>query len=103
MGGGVMRTSLFFLLMSGTVALAPLTLAMGEERLDLEGSNVFGSRESPKALYVVPWRPLASGDIVGLQVETLLDEELEPIDPEAFRRQVEFYDVLHAKKETVER
>ena len=89
----------FPLLGLAVAAMVFISVASAEERLDLEGNTIFGSRESPKAFYVVPWRPLASGEIVGLQVESLLDEELEPIDPEAFRRQVEFYDVLHAKSD----
>lgn len=96
------RVSLLFLLTAG-LSLLGIAAVSAEDRLDLEGNTIFGSRESPKALYVVPWRPLASGDIVGLQVETLLDEELEPIDPEAFRRQVEFYDVLHEKSQKITR
>ena len=54
MGGGVMRTSLFFLLMSGTVALAPLTLAMGEERLDLKAAM---SLEAESRLKRFMWFP----------------------------------------------
>jgi hypothetical protein len=98
-----MKGSFFIPVMGVLFAIMASGAVLAEDRLDLEGNTIFGSRESPKALYVVPWRPLASGDIVGLQVETLLDEELEPIDPEAFRRQVEFFGVLHEKSEKVTR
>jgi len=61
-----------------------------EERVDLEGT-VFGNREAPKATYIVPWKPLIPVEVKGLEIGTLLDEELEFIDPELFKRQVELY------------
>ena len=38
----------------------------------------------PKVLYIVPWKKSDLGDLVGRPVNTLLDEVLEPVDPEVF-------------------
>ena len=65
-------------------------LLSAEEKVELEGT-VFGNREAPKATYIVPWRPLVPSEVKGLQISTLLNEELELLDPELFKRQVELY------------
>jgi hypothetical protein len=87
-----MRRSLFVL----TLLFAMPLLA--EDKIELEGGTIIGNTESPKALYIVPWRPLAPVDVVGLQVETLLDEELEPVERQNFQRQMELYELSSNKK-----
>lgn len=66
-------------------------ITLAEDRIDLEGSSIFGNSEAPKATYIVPWKPLIPDEIKGLEIGTLLNEELEFIDPELFKRQVELY------------
>jgi len=66
-----------------------------QDEVQLEGGAIFGNQESPKALFIVPWRPLASADMSGVELETLLGGELEMIDRDAFKRQVELYQVTH--------
>ena len=44
-----------------------------EDRIQLERDSVVGNDEAPKALYIVPWRPLNPVGIEGLKIETLLD------------------------------
>jgi len=66
-----------------------------QDEVQLEGGSIFGNQESPKALFIVPWRPLASADMTGVELETLLGEELEMIDRDAFKRQVELYQITH--------
>lgn len=68
-----------------------------EDRIELEGGAIFGNSEAPKATYIVPWKPLIPVEIKGLEIETLLDEELELIDPELFKRQVELYKLANDK------
>lgn len=88
-----MRTQFTFLML---ISLAAFVQA--EDRIQLQRDSVIGNEESPKALYVVPWRPLNPVGIEGLQIETLLDEQLELIDPETFRRQVELHQVSVEEK-----
>jgi hypothetical protein len=48
----------------------------------------------PKVLYIVPWRGAELGDLVGRPVNSLLDEVLEPVDRDVFRRQNRYFEAL---------
>ena len=73
------------------------TGVLAEDRADLEGTQIIGSRELPKVLYIVPWKPPASGDLVKMPVDSLLDEALAPVDRDVFRRQVQYHQGLHGQ------
>jgi hypothetical protein len=45
-------------------------------------------------LYIVPWRSAELGDLVGRPVNSLLDEVLEPVDRDVFRRQNRYFEAL---------
>jgi hypothetical protein len=62
-----------------------------EQRLDLEGTAIFGNKESPNVLYVVPWR--SAKRLTGMMPpETGRREELvSPLDRDVFRRQIDWY------------
>jgi hypothetical protein len=64
------------------------------DRLDLDSSQITGNRELPKVLYIVPWRSAELGDLVGRPVNSLLDEVLEPVDRDVFRRQNRYFEAL---------
>ncbi len=66
-------------------------LAQAEDRAVLDPTQVIGSRELPKVLYIVPWKPPLTGDLVGRPVTSLLDEALAPVDRDVFRRQVQYH------------
>ena len=65
--------------------------AQAEDRADLDTTQVIGSRELPKVLYIVPWKPPLTSDLVGRPVTSLLDETLAPVDRDVFRRQVQYH------------
>ena len=69
-----------------------------EEKIQLEKENIIGNEEAPKALYVVPWRPITPVGVAGLEIQSMLDEELELVDPESFRRKVELFQIKQAAK-----
>lgn len=79
-------------LMVAWLALAPLTFAA--DRADLEGTQITGSRELPKVLYIVPWKQPLPTDLVGRPAQSLLDEALAPIDREVFQREVQYHALL---------
>ena len=57
------------------------------------GTTVIGEQESPIGLYIMPWRQ--SQAQAGLdRPARLLDEALLPLDPDVFKRQVEYHRVL---------
>ncbi len=64
------------------------------DRLDLETTEITGNRELPKVLYIVPWKRSDLGDLVGKPVNSLLDEVLEPVDRDVFRRENRYYRAL---------
>jgi hypothetical protein len=75
-------------------AAAPAGKGNAKDRLDLESSQITGNRELPKVLYIVPWRSAELGDLVGRPVNSLLDEVLEPVDRDVFRRQNRYFEAL---------
>ena len=67
------------------------------DSLDLGTTSITGNQELPKVLYIVPWKKSDLGDLVGRPVNTLLDEVLEPVDPEVFERHLNYYEGLYGK------
>jgi hypothetical protein len=77
------------------VVVARAGSGRGTDTLDLGTTSITGNQELPKVLYIVPWKRSDLGDHVGRPVNTLLDEVLEPIDPEVFERHLDYYETLH--------
>ena len=78
----------------------PAAKGNAKDRLDLDASQITGNRELPKVLYIVPWRSAELGDLVGRPVNSLLDEVLEPVDRDVFRRQNRYYEALQPNEAT---
>lgn len=70
--------------------------AWAADRADLEGTQIFGSRELPKILYIVPWKQPLPTDLVGRPASSVLDEVLSPIDREVFEREVRYHSLIKA-------
>jgi hypothetical protein len=68
--------------------------AHGNDRVELETTDITGNRELPKVLYIVPWKRSDLGDLVGKPPNSLLDEVLQPIDRDVFLRENRYYDAL---------
>ncbi len=60
-------------------------------RLDLDTTVITGNRELPKVLYIVPWKRAELGELPAQPFNTLLDEVLEPVDRDVFRREVRYH------------
>lgn len=58
---------------------------------DMSGTSIIGNRELPKSLYIVPWKNSEVGERTDLSRD-LLDEGLNPVDPNEFERQVQYYE-----------
>ena len=64
------------------------------------GTQVIGEQEAPIGLYIMPWRQSAAEG--GLdRPARLLEDSLLPLDPDVFRRQVEYHRALseHLERE----
>ena len=74
-----------------TLSFCVVQPSVAEQRLDLEGTAIFGNKESPNVLYVVPWR--SAKRLTGMMPpETGRREELlSPLDRDVFRRQIDWY------------
>ncbi len=72
----------------------PARKGNAKDFLDLDATQITGNRELPKVLYIVPWRSAELGDLVGRPVNSLLDEVLEPVDRDVFRRQNRYFEAL---------
>ncbi len=73
-------------------------MAMGAsagEQADLEGIAIYGNRELPKALVIVPWKDPEPGAMAGPSFDNALDELLSPVDREVFARQLRYYEAAH--------
>jgi hypothetical protein len=68
--------------------------AVRADRLDLETTVVTGNRELPKVLYIVPWKKADLGEMPAQPFNTLLDEVLEPVDREVFKREVKYFQAV---------
>jgi len=65
-----------------------------EDHLQLDTTDITGNQELPKVLYIVPWKRSDLGDLLGRPANSLLDEVLEPVDRDVFRRENRYYDAL---------
>ena len=89
------------ILIAAVLSCMVVSAARAADRADLEGTQILGSRELPKVLVIVPWKPPLAGDLVGRPVASLLDEALAPVDRDVFRRQVEYH--THSQHPTANR
>jgi hypothetical protein len=65
-----------------------------EDHLQLDTTQITGNQELPKVLYIVPWKRSDLGDLLGRPANSLLDELLQPVDRDVFRRENRYYDAL---------
>jgi hypothetical protein len=63
--------------------------------LELDTTSVTGNRELPKVLVIVPWKNPELEELSGRPLASLVEEVLSPIDPDVFRRQVNYYNDLN--------
>jgi len=87
------QLALGLLLMLG---LGPASGAAAQQ-MDMDGMSVIGNRELPKALFIVPWKDPEAGLTPERPVNSLIDEALQPVDPDVFRRKLDYFDTVHKK------
>ncbi len=68
--------------------------------LELDPTSITGNRELPKVMVIVPWKQAELGDLEGRPANSLLNEVLEPVDRDVFRREMRYFDALATKPET---
>jgi len=85
-----MRT---LLLAAAVLAYSGAAPAQDADSTPRSGTSIVGERESPIGLYITPWRKSAPEQDIDRPAR-LLDETIEPLDPDVFRRQTEYHHTL---------
>jgi hypothetical protein len=67
------------------------------DHLELGTTDITGNRELPKVLYIVPWKTSDLGDLTGKPLNSLVDETLQPIDRDVFKRENRYYGAVAQK------
>jgi hypothetical protein len=62
-----------------------------QQRIEMEGTSITGNKESPKVLYIVPWKSTETVDFPSPPVESIMDQPLVPLERNAFRRQIRYH------------
>ena len=70
------------------------------DHLELDPTAITGNRELPKVMVIVPWKKAELGELTGRPANSLLNEVLEPVDREVFRRELRYFEAVEAKPET---
>jgi hypothetical protein len=61
------------------------------DRLQLETTAVTGNRELPKVMSIVPWKPPEPPAGPERPMGSLIEEILEPLDRDEFRREITYF------------
>ena len=87
----------FLLLTYLIISIGIIAISYAEDRIKLDDTSIKGSRELPKVLYIVPWKSARLGSLsVGAGSEPF-DTEMEALDRDVFRRQVQYYGMLYGE------
>lgn len=62
-------------------------IAAADER-QLDGMAIIGNQELPRALFIVPWKQAPFGEISLAPRSKLVNEQLTPLDPDVFQREL---------------
>lgn len=85
------------LLMCCLLVLSPAGNAgNAEEVKSLSGISIIGNKDTPKSLYIVPWRSAELGMETDLS-SSLLNEGVQPVDKDVFLRELNFYEISSVK------
>lgn len=61
-----------------------------DDAKSLSGISIVGNKETPKSLFIVPWKSSEIGFETGLS-SSLLNEKMVPVDKDVFERELNFY------------
>ena len=95
---GAMNSRLRGALLGGVLLWMPLAGQAQENVLDAEGITIYGQRELPKVMYIVPWKKTNSAEIDMPMTESLVVDVLDPIDPDVFRRKIKYYELMNSQQ-----
>jgi hypothetical protein len=65
-------------------------------RIQLDQTVISGNQELPKVLYIVPWQDPSGMPMLDLSPEFTEQEVFRRLYPPAYRREIEYYELLDA-------
>lgn len=74
----------------------PAATRTGSEAKTVSGMSIVGNNETPKSLYIVPWKSSEIGGDTSLAANALNDS-MKPVDRDVFMRELNFYELSKAK------
>ena len=83
------RYAVYILLLPAAIAAAENGRDESETKV-VSGMSIVGNNETPKSLYIVPWKSSETGKEVSF-TSSILNEELSPVDKSDFIRKLDFY------------
>lgn len=87
--------SLILLLLPAALHAAdkkPAAARDGSEPKAVSGMSIVGNNETPKSLYIVPWKGSDIGGDTSL-ASGLLNDSMKSVDREVFMRELNFYEL----------
>lgn len=78
----------------GLLASAGAVAAEEGDPKMVSGMSILGNNETPKSLYIVPWKTSEIASETAL--DSSLDEKLAPVDKPVFMRELDFYRISSA-------
>ncbi|MDX8386711.1 MAG: hypothetical protein R8M11_09395 [Gallionella sp.] len=80
----------YVLLLPAAIAVADNGIYENPEPKLISGMSIIGNDESPKSLYIVPWK--STGKSGGVKISSdIMKEDLVPVDKSAFIREIDYY------------
>lgn len=76
--------------LTAILAMLVSVTVIADDRIKLEDTEIQGVSELPKVLYIVPWKRSVV-DNSPVEVDSMVDQVMQPIDREVLRRQVKYY------------
>ena len=72
-----------------------LAAVRAEGPIELESISIIGNRELPTTITIVPWKKAYPGKTLARPVDSVLNELLQPVDHEVFRRRLDYYRMIN--------
>ena len=100
-----MRTGILLALMAaglaGNTLSADEVAAVNETKhLELDTTTIRSSSELPSVMAVAPWKKALPANLGGRPDKSLVESLLQPLDPDVFRLQLDFYVQLFVASES---
>ena len=79
-------------------AASVATPGLAQQRIEMEGTEIVGSQELPRVLYIVPWQTAERFEIDSPPITSIIERRLIPLERAAFRRKVHYHQAIFSNK-----